>query len=93
VTVDAALNELTRRAVTGLLSTDFFLDLAWDGDAGLWAVRPAVNSLPARLVKIDLASATVVLGVTPPDATMGGVVFHQGSLWGAGATALYEMIP
>jgi hypothetical protein len=45
------------------------------------------------LVHIDLGTFSADNTIDPPDQNMGGLELVNGELWGASATALYEMVP
>ena len=66
-----------------------------DGYGGLWVVRPEIMGLAGPLMrKIDLATASFVLDLAPPDLQgVGGAVLVDGWLWAAGAEASYQMVP
>ncbi|MSP15446.1 MAG: PKD domain-containing protein [Myxococcales bacterium] len=97
VELDAeSLMPISRRTVEGATDDDWFTDLALDGYGGLWAVRPELfmGTFPARMVKLDLASASFVLEVAPPDPLgLGGVVLVDGQLYGAGEGGTYIIAP
>jgi hypothetical protein len=96
VTLDGTtFAELGRVPVSGLSFFDSFTDLALDGSGGgLWAVRPRLGMVADPLfVHIDLDTATAAYFMPFDSDWVGGIVLVDGTLWGAGQFAVYQIVP